>query len=138
MQTAIDAMDPRSVIELLDELKSAVSSVTAAEQALMKSKAERLSALRREAQRHAEAESTNLDVRIHQLAADFKHQAEVEQFAMEARPARIQSAYHASKASLAQRIQARKDRKIGRVQGDIMRNRQMRQQELEQAVARHQ
>ena len=92
MQTAIDSMDPRSVIELLDELKSAVSSVTAAEQALMKSKAERLSALRREAQRHAEAESANLDVRIHQLAADFNGQAEVEQFAMEARAARIQSA----------------------------------------------
>ena len=104
----------------------------------MKSKAERLSALRRESQRHAEEDAAQLDIRIHALAADFKDAGRCRTSRRwTARAARIQQAYHASKASLARRIQETKDRRIGRVQGDIMRKRQTRQQELDQATAAH-
>jgi hypothetical protein len=137
MQTVTEPIDPRSVLERLERLKSGVSAVTAAEGALLKSKAERLSGLRREAQRHAEQQAETLDARIHALAADFREWAAHEQSHTDARAARIQQAYHASKASLARRIQESKDRRIGRVQGAIMRNRQTRQQELDQASGRH-
>ncbi len=138
MQTATDPIDPRSVLEQLGQLRSGVSSVASAEQALMKSKAERLSVLRREAQRHGEAEAERLNVRMHQLSMEFTDRIEGEQAAVEARAAWIQRAYHASRESLSRRVQRRKDRLIGRVQGDIMRNRQARQEEFEQAASRHQ
>jgi hypothetical protein len=137
MQTATESIDPRSVQERLGRLKSGVSSTTAAEAALMKTKAERLSALRREAQKFAEADAQKLEIRVHGLAADFKEQTGRAQVAMELRSARIQHAYHSSKAALARRIQAEKDSRIGKVQGAIMRNRQTRQQELDQASASH-
>jgi hypothetical protein len=137
MRTATDAIDPRSVLERLECLKAAVSPVTSAERELMKSKAERLAALRREARRHEETEAEKLDVRLHQLAAEFKERTEAGQSVLAARSARIQQAYHASKTSLARRIQESKDLRIGRVQGDIMRRRQERQQELDLATAVH-
>ena len=137
MPTAIDGHDPRTVLERLDALKSGVSRVTEAERALVKSKAARLAALHHESRRHAEEESLRLDARLHRIAADFTDAADAAQAAAELRAARIQNAYHASKASLARRVQERKDRRIGRVQGDIMRKRQERQQDLDQATAEH-
>jgi hypothetical protein len=137
MQTATESIDPRSVRERLERLKSGVAATVAAEASLMKSKAERLSALRREAQRQAETNAQKLEVRIHAINEDFKQQAAALEMATEQRRARMQRAYHSSKSSLARRIQEAKDRKIGKVQGAIMRNRQTRQQELEQADANH-
>ena len=137
MQTATESIDAHSVQERLERLKSGVSSTTAAEAALMKTKAERLSALRREARKFAEADAQKLEIRIHALTEDFKEQTARAHVAMELRSARIQQAYHSSKASLARRIQEEKDRRIGKVQGAIMRNRQTRQQELDQAAASH-
>ncbi len=137
MQTAIDTIDPREVRRRLEQLKSGVSSVTHAEADLLKSKAEILSALRREAQRHAEAEAEKLDVQIHTLKLEFKERLAREQTVMDARGQRIQQAYHSSKASIARRLQERKDRRIGHVQGKIMRNRQTRQQELDEASDQH-
>jgi S-DNA-T family DNA segregation ATPase FtsK/SpoIIIE len=133
MQTATENFDPRSVRDRLERLKTGVSSAAAAEKGLMKSKAERLSALRREAQHHAEQDAQKLEIRIHALNEGYKEQLAQVQAAMELRHARIQQAYHSSKSSLARGIQESKDRKIGKVQGAIMRNRQTRQQELEQA-----
>lgn len=137
MQTAIETMDPNSVRERLERLKVGITATTAAEAALMKTKAERLSALRREATRHAEAESHKLDIRIQLLAEDYREKVSRAHVEMELRSARIQHAYHSSKSSLARRIQESKDRRIGKVQGAIMRNRQQRQHELDQAAAAH-
>jgi hypothetical protein len=137
MQTVNEPIAPRVVQERLEHLKSGVSAAAAAESALLKSKAARLSALRREAQLHAEADGGKLDARMHGLAAEFKGQVAREQAAAEARATWIQRAYHSSKSSLSRRMQGMKDRRIGQVQGAIMRNRQSRQQELEQAGERH-
>jgi len=137
MQTANDTIDPRGICGQLEQLKNGVSSVAHAEAALLKSKAERLSVLRREALHHGEAEAEKLDIRIHALALEHKDRLAREQAVVEARSQRIQNAYHSSRASLANRIQERKDRRIGQVQGKIMRNRQSRQQELEQAADQH-
>ena len=137
MQTANDTIGPRSICGKLEELKLSVSSVAQAEAALLKSKAERLSVLRREALHHGEAEAEKLDIRIHSITLEYKDQLAREQAVVDARSQRIQHAYHSSKASLANRIQAMKDRRIGQVQGKIMRNRQTRQQELEQAGDQH-
>jgi DNA segregation ATPase FtsK/SpoIIIE-like protein len=135
MQIANDAIDPRKVTEEIDRLKSGIASITAAEKAVLKTKAEKLSTLRRWAQQHAEAETLKLDVRIQAIDRDFKLKLADARAAAEARVARVQQAYHASKAALAQSTQQIKDRRIGRAQGDLMQRRQMRQQEFEHAAA---
>ena len=133
MPTATDSIDPRSVQERLQRLKAGVVSATTAEHALLKSKAERLSALRRESQRRVEGDAAKLDIRIHTLAAEFQELLAHQQGRVAARTERIQQAYHASRASYGRRLQEHKDQRIGQLQGTIMRNRQTRQQELEQA-----
>jgi hypothetical protein len=135
MQIANDAIDPRKVNEEIDRLKSGIASITAAEKAVLKTRAEKLSTLRRWAQQHAEAETQKLDIRIQAIDRDFKLKLAEAHEAAGARAARVQQAYHSSKAALAQSTQQIKDRRIGRVQGDLMQRRQMRQQELEQAAA---
>lgn len=137
MQIATDAIDPRSVRDDLEHLKSGVSRTTAAELALMKTKAASLSVLRHEAQQHAEAEDHALELRIQEISGNFNEQFSRVHTAMEMRSAKIQQAYHASKSSLAHRIQETKERRIGKAQGAMMRKRQTRQQELDQAAASH-
>ncbi len=135
MQIANESADPRKVTEGLTRLKSAIAAVTAAEAALLKDKAAKLSALRREAQNHAEAEDRTLDARIHAIHEDFRLRIESVHAAAGTRSARAQQAYHASRSALAREMQEMKDLRIGRVQGDIMRRRQVRQQDLDQAAA---
>jgi hypothetical protein len=135
MQIANDAMDPRKVTEEIGRLQSGIAAVAAAEKLLLKAKAEKLATLRRWAQQHAESETQKLDVRIQAIDRDFKLKLADAHAAAEARSARVQQAYHASKAALARSTQQMKDLRIGRVQGDIMRHRQTRQQELDQAAA---
>jgi hypothetical protein len=135
MRNANETIDPRQVTEGITRLKADIASVTAAEAALLKTKAGKLSALRREAQQHADAEAVVIDKRLHEIHEDFKRKVERAHAAAEQRSARAQQAYHASKAAIAREIQESKDRRIGRVQGDIMRRRQTRQQELDRAAA---
>lgn len=137
MQTATDSIDPRTVRDELERLKSGVAGTTAAELALMKAKAANLSVLWREAQQHAEADERKLELRMLEISGDFKERLSRAHIARELRSAKIQQAYHAGKSSLAHRIQEAKDRRIGKAQGTIMRNRQTRQQELDQASASH-
>lgn len=134
MPTATESIGPHAVHGWLARLKSGVVAATLAERGLLQSKAERLLALRREALRHAQEDADKLEIRIRTLAADFQEQTARAQATLDARTERVQLAYHASRAAHAQRIQDLKDRRIGQVQGTIMRNRQTRQQELDQAI----
>ncbi len=138
MQTATESTDLRSVQGQLDHLKSAVADVVSSEQALIKERAARMTVVRREMILRDEADAELAKARIQALAAVRQQAIDAEAAAWEARGERIHQAYHASRASLAQRVQGVKDRRIGRVQGAIMRNRQARQLELEQAKVEHQ
>ena len=76
MQTVNESYDPESVRAGLESLKSGIASAAAMEKALMKEKAEKYSALRKEAQRHSEVEERNLDARIKALADEYKVELE--------------------------------------------------------------
>ncbi len=137
MQTATESIDLRAVQGRLDRLKAGVSAVVAGENALIKDRAERLVVVRREMLRREEADAETETRRIHELAAARQHALDHLHAVLEARGAKIQQAYHASRIALARQVQTVKDRRIGQVQGAIMRNRQTRQQELAQATERH-
>ena len=137
MQTATEAIDLHSVQAGLERLKAGVAATLATENGLIRAKTERLSALRREAMKHGEAETAKLEARIHALSVEFKQHAAAAHQAAEARGARIQHLYHSSRTSLSRRAQERKDLRISKAQGAIMRQRQQRQEQLEQATAAH-
>jgi hypothetical protein len=138
MQTATESSDLRAIQERLEHLRDGVSTIVAAEKALIKNRAERLQVVRRETAQREEADAEQLTRRIHELAAARQQEIDAAQAVIEARSARIHQAYHHSRAALAQHVQGVKDQKIGQVQGSIMRKRQARQQELDQAKQRHQ
>ncbi len=138
MQTATESTDLRSVQGQLDHLKSGVTSVVTREKAMIKERAERLLAVRREMIQRDEGDADKLTRRIHELAAVRQQAIDDAQAVVEARDRKIHQAYHNSRGALAHRVQVVKDRKIGQVQGSIMKNRQARQQELALAKETHQ
>ncbi|MEO5714538.1 MAG: FtsK/SpoIIIE domain-containing protein [Luteolibacter sp.] len=138
MQTATESTDLRTVLGELGHLKSAIASVTADEAALFKKQAQALVAVRHEMTRREEADAGKLNRRQQEIAAIQKDSVARVEAETEARQARVHEAYHSSRTALAQRQQEMKDRRIGQVQGSIMRNRQARQQELDVAKTAHQ
>ncbi|MEO8613901.1 MAG: hypothetical protein ABI600_02080, partial [Luteolibacter sp.] len=137
MQTATETIDLRSVQGQIEALKTAIATVRAGEAVLIKKQAEGLVAVRKEMARREEADAEKLNARIHELTAIHHQTVEALNAATQKRQARIHQTYHASKSTLAQRMQEMKDRRIGQVQGVIMRNRQQRQQQLEIATEAH-
>ena len=132
MQTVIESIGPQDVREGLVALKSGISTAASAEQDLIKDKARHDSALRGEGRKYAEENNEKLDVRIHTLIAVFAADNERAETELKDRRAFVQQAYHNAKASLAARVQERKDLRIGKVQAEVMRNRQGRQTELDE------
>nr|MCU0751153.1 hypothetical protein [Akkermansiaceae bacterium] len=123
MRTAIETTDPREVIDAIGRLQAGVRKTVAAEAALMKTKAEKMSALWREGQGKTETEAARLEARMLVLKEQYREAISAAETAREMRLAIIQRAYHSSKAALAKVVQGKKDRRIGQVQGAIMRNR---------------
>ncbi len=138
MQTATESTDLRTVLGELGHLKSAIASVTADEAALFKKQAQALVAVRHEMTRREETDAGKLNRRLQEIAVIQKDSVARAEAETEARQARVHEAYHSSRTSLAQSQQETKDRRIGQVQGSIMRNRQVRQRELDVAKTAHQ
>ena len=137
MQTATETIDLHSVQGQLEPLKIAIATVKASEAVLIKKQAEDLVAVRKEMARREEVDAEKLTTRIHELSAIYHQSIEALNAATQQRQARVRQTYHSSKSTLAQRLQELKDRRIGQVQGVVMRNRQQRQQELEMATEDH-
>ncbi|RYD22706.1 MAG: ATP-binding protein [Verrucomicrobiaceae bacterium] len=137
MQTVNESIDIRSVLEGVDQLRAGISGVAATERDLIKNRAERMTVVRKEILQRGETDADKLNLRIQELAEGRHREIELARSAAEARVARIHNAYHSSKSALANRVQGVKDRRIGQVQGSIMRNRQARQEELSKAKDEH-
>lgn len=137
MRTANDSIDPRSIRGDIDHAKSAIAAMATAEKEVLKAKAEKLTALHRAARQFAEEENARFDACAQVVHDEFHAASARAQARAEARAGWIQQAYHASKTSLARRIQEQKDRRIGSVHGDILLRRQARQREFDVAAALH-
>jgi DNA segregation ATPase FtsK/SpoIIIE, S-DNA-T family len=137
MQTATDSINFRTIRGHLECLKSGLATIVASEREFIKNRAERHVTVRREMVLREEADEAKATSRLQELATERHHSLDQAHAALEARNARIHQAYHHSRNSLAQRAQRVKDQRIGMVQGSIMRNRQVRQQELQQAKEAH-
>ncbi len=137
MQTATESINLRSVQGRLEHLKSGVASVISSEHDLIKNRAERLQVVRREMLAREEADAEVLNHRVRELATARQEEIAHTDAVFAARGDKFHQAYHASRAAMAQRVQSVKDRKIGQVQGAIMRKRETRKQELVRAEEAH-
>ena len=137
MPTVNDPMTPGHVLDRLLALKAGLASTLANEDELAQARAARMTVVRRANTQREESETAKTAAQLAQLATAQRQALDRAQTAFEARSAWIQSAYHNSRNSLAQRLQDRKDRRIGHVQGTILRNRKSRKEDLAQATAAH-
>ena len=137
MPTVNDPMNPGHVLAHLQAIKAGISSTLASEDELIHERAGRIQVVRRAHTLREETESATSAAQLAQLATANRLALERSQATFEARSAWIQSAYHNSRNSLAKRLQDLKDRRIGHVQGTILRNRKSRKEELAQATEAH-
>ncbi|MCP5532949.1 MAG: AAA family ATPase [Akkermansiaceae bacterium] len=137
MQIANETIGYPAVRGTIDRLAAEISAVREAEAAAIKHRAEQQAALRREARQFEENTHAALDSRVYSLNEDHRGEVEQAEALVAGRTAWAQNAYHAAKASMSQRIQARKDSKVGQAQGEIMRSRQQRQSVYDEAAAEH-
>ncbi len=137
MVTANDEMAPEAVKRKLEELRAGIAAIVEAESELQRSKAERLSALRRDATKRAGVEKEKLDLRMNGLMAGHRERLDAAEEKRVAREEWVARAYQAAKAGVAARAQERKDQRIGLAQGQIMARREELGKELAEATVRH-
>ena len=137
MPTVNDPMTPGHVLAQLQALKAGIASTLGHEDELAQSRAAHMLVVRRGNTQREETETARSTARLAELATRHRQALEGAQATLDARNARIQSAYHNSRNSLSQRLQDLKDRRIGSVQGTILRNRKSRKAELAHANAAH-
>ncbi len=138
MQTATDSTDLRTAREKIEALKSGISSIVASEKDLIKNRADRMLGVRREMAQREEADTEKFNRKLQELAVLRQAAIEREEDRVAARGAKIHQAYHSSRSAFVNQAQGAKDKRIGQVQGGIMRNRQARQEELAVATQAHQ
>ena len=137
MPTVNDPMNPGCVLAQLQAIKTGITSTLASEDELTQERAGRIQVVRRSNNLREETEAASSAAQLAELAAAYRQALERAQSSVEARDAWIQSAYRNCRNSLAQRLQDLKDRRIGHVQGTILRNRKSRKEELAQASDAH-
>lgn len=137
MPTANDPLDPARVLEHLSHIKSSVAELSRREQEWIKARTTATSAVTRDTQRTEETDAAAIQAKLSAAAAAHQQQLDRLDARFTARRARIQEAYHASRNSLSERVQAEKDRLVGNAHGSILRARQERAADLKQAQARH-
>ena len=79
MQTATDKLAPDTVDQKLEVLKSGIAGIRAAEQELIKNRAERMTVVRREMIQRGEASEEKHQRRLRELAQEYRQAVESEE-----------------------------------------------------------
>ncbi len=130
-------ISPGAVSERISRLQSGIATGLEREAAAVKNRAASQMALRKEMLAREEVASELHHAQIFEIGETRQRETDAASNRAEARRDRAQQAYHASKAALANREQGVKDQRIGLAQGQIMRKRQARQEELARAAEAH-
>ena len=130
-------MTPGQVLNEIQAVKAGLTAVLSNAEELTRARTAKMTEARRENTRREEADAAKTAARLATVANRHRHDIEQAQAALDARKARIQSAHLASRNALAQTLQAKKDRRIGSLQGSIFVNRQTRKRQLARATELH-
>ncbi|MEI6654099.1 MAG: FtsK/SpoIIIE domain-containing protein, partial [Verrucomicrobiota bacterium] len=137
MPTANDSMTPGRVLAQLQAVKAGITAALSGEEQLAQARAAAMLGVRRANTQREEAETASTAAQLAGLDTGYRQAMERMQAALDARNTWIQSAYQNSRSALARHLQDLKDRRIGQVQGGILRNRKSRKDELAQAAEGH-
>lgn len=118
-------------------MRSSMADILTKEEELQRDRSAKSMEARREHTRREEAEAARDAARLADVATARRKAVDQAQAAMERRREWIQTAYQNSRNSLAARLQAKRDRKVGTVQGGIFANRQLRKKQLDRATDEH-
>jgi S-DNA-T family DNA segregation ATPase FtsK/SpoIIIE len=137
MPTANDFMTPGRVLEQLQAIKAGITSTLAGEEQLAQTRAAKMLLVRRANTHREETDTAAIAARLATLDNHYRQDLERAQAALDGRHAWLHRAYQNSRSALARHQQDLKDRRIGQVQGTILRSRKERKEELDQAAASH-
>ena len=130
-------MTPGRVLAQLQAVKAGITAALSGEEQLAQARAADMLVVRRANTQREEAATATTAAQLADLATGFRQDMEGAQAALDARSAWIHRAYQNSRSALARHLQDLKDRRIGQVQGGILRNRKSRKDELAQAAEGH-
>jgi len=138
MPTATEPIDPGQVLGQLERLKAGIAAALTSEEELLRTREQRRVAVSREINAREVQDTDVTNARVAEVSEVHRQAVERQQFAHEARRAHIQQAYHNSRKSLADRMQATKDQRIRSEHGVLVVSRQKRKQDLADAGEAHQ
>lgn len=133
MKTASDPLDMGRVLEDLGELKRLIEETARREEGAHGALTTSLVAARREARRRDDLATGGEEARRMELEEKIAEQIAESCRRHEARLAWIEKRYHAARQTLAERVHAARDHRVGGVQAGILRHQEDRQRMYDEA-----
>ncbi|RYD31893.1 MAG: hypothetical protein EOP87_13850, partial [Verrucomicrobiaceae bacterium] len=138
MPNAIDPIDPAQVLTAIERMKHRVAETVEAELDLEKTRKSRSLKLAQEITRREESDAIALATRLAELEATYQTATAARERAYMSRRDHLPRAYHASRATLAKRLEEKKLEAVGKAQGTILAERKILHERLAETTAGHQ
>lgn len=138
MPNATDPMNPAQILAAIERLKIRVAETVEAELDLEKTRKTRSLKLAQEITRREESDAITLATRLAELEATYQTATAARERAYMIRRDHLPRAYHASRATLAKRLEEKKIETVGKAQGTILSERKVLHERLAKATADHQ
>ncbi|WAC19564.1 FtsK/SpoIIIE domain-containing protein [Luteolibacter sp. SL250] len=138
MPNATDPIDPARILSAIEGIKRRVAQTAEAELDLEKTRKSRSLKLAQEITRREESDAAALAARLAELEATYQTATSARERAYMIRRDHLPRAYHASRATLAKRLEEKKLEAVGKAQGTILSERKVLHERLEAATSRHQ
>ncbi len=138
MPTATDPIDPAQILTAIEGIKRRIAETAEAELDLEKTRKSRSLKLAQEITRREESDAAALAARLAELEATYQTATAARERAYMSRRDHLPRAYHASRATLAKRLEEKKLEVVGKAQGTILAERKVLHERLEAATSGHQ
>jgi len=138
MPTAIDPIDPAQILAAIERLKSRVAEAVEAELDLEKTRKTRSLKLAQEITRREDSDAMALAAKLAELEATHLTATAARERAYMIRRDHLPRAFHASRATLAKRLEEKKNEVVGKAQGTILSERKVLHERLAKVTSGHQ
>ncbi|MBX3742118.1 MAG: AAA family ATPase [Akkermansiaceae bacterium] len=138
MPNATDPMDPARILSAIEGIKRRVAETAEAELELEKTRKSRSLKLAQEITRREDSDASALAARLAELESTYETATSARERAYMGRRDHLPRAYHASRASLAKRLEEKKLEAVGKAQGTILSERKVLHERLAETTSRHQ
>ena len=138
MPTVIESIDPSEVLKQLAHLNKGIATALSQEEELDRAREQQRVAKSREITALEKRDEEIFEARVAAMVEVQKEVVANQQIAFELRLARIKQAYHSSRTTLGERMQALRDKRVRSGHGTLVASRLKRKQDLAEASEAHQ